>query len=205
MDWFKNLHPSERADRALEAILERTGVGAQIQKELDADRATTFENLRLRKVESVTRLQKAAAPANAAVATFEEKEKQARKDADDALKAYQKAREQLSTIYETHRNECADLDVQMLTCYDPAIDTFIVELEQLLAKNHTQYRAWLDPKGPLEDTQKRRMSDNHAAIDRRATAIFHLKHDIVPTLRTAQHITNLSAEIDRLRASIPEA
>jgi hypothetical protein len=204
-DWINKHHPSEQPAQALEALLTHTGLGDKIQKDLDDGRAAKFEALRRRKVDSVARFQRGAAPANAAVAAAEEKEKQARKLADEAIKDYVKAREQHSTVYETHRNECAELDREMLTCYDPAIDAFIAELHELRRTNQQRLRSWPDEKGELLDVNRRRMSDNSDAVNRRDAAIFHLAHDVVPTLRTAHHVADVAAEIERLRNTIPEA
>ena len=121
------------------------------------------------------------------------------------MRDYIRAREQLLTVHETHRTECDALDREMLQCYDPAIDAFLVELDQLHTDAPKLAREWEDPNGKLRGAGNKPMSNNAAAVQTRIAAIVHLKLDVVPMLRTAHHITDVQAEINRLRKSIPEA
>lgn len=200
--WWQKLHPSERAERALEVILERTGVGAQIEAELEAERAARFRVAAERKGAEIERFVREKSHCEAVVARAEERQRAAQKAAEEALQQYITAREALSTCLGTHTQELEKLHADMLASYNPRIDEFGREIERLLADAPQLYRAWPDPKGELHALGGARASDNRHALERYTRRLIELR-DAARDLRTRHDVADLEAEFARLMATLP--
>lgn len=203
MKWFEKLHPSERTDRVLQEVLKRTGIGEKIGAEMEAERAVKHAELRKRKSAAIAKFIKARDAAETAARAAEAKERAARADADAALRDFIKTREALSGAHDAVQSEVAPLDAELTACADPAIDEFLVELDQLRAGCPSLLATWPEKDGPLRFADGRKARDNQAAVERRLREIARVT-DVARTLKTRHDIDDVLGEIARLRASIPE-
>lgn len=197
MDWYKKLHPNERAEQALEQILKRTGIGEQISREIEDERSQRFAKLQSQKAAAHTQFLRDKATAEAKVADELAKELDARKVAEAALQSCIRAQNAVSNVIGNYGAIAQGIDREMLTCCDPQIDTFIAELSGLLDQCQYLIRDRVDGKGKV-------VGDNRAQVDRRVHKILELQSVVVPNLKTDCRVENIGAEIERLRMSIPE-
>jgi chromosome segregation ATPase len=195
---------SEEIGRAVRELLGRTGVGKQLAEEEAARRRAEHQALRERKAASVKRLLAERPKAEAAVAAAEAKQRAAVLAAEAALQDYIRAREVLDTIVGTHSNELAELHPKMHASCDPRIDDFLAELRAAQAGCANLCRTWPAPNGPYAAADGRRVADNRLEVERRVRAIREAI-DEAERLKLAHDVTDVGAELERLRRAIPEA
>jgi hypothetical protein len=195
---------TDRISQAVEQILARTGIGKQIADEAEANRVAQHAGLRKRKAAALARFLKDKPGAESGIAAADAQARAAQKAAEDAFRTYLKAREALDTVYGTLTVVVDPIDLEMKQCYDPRIDSFMAELEELRAATPGLHRTWPDSKGPFTDTNGNRLSDNRVAIESRIRAIGEIR-DAAERLKIHEGVEDVPAELDRLRKSIPEA
>jgi hypothetical protein len=174
-------------------ILARTGIGRQIADENEANRAAQHADLRKRKAAALALFQKQKPVADAATAAADVKAAEAKKLADQALNDYIAARAKLDTVYGTLTGTLEPIDKEMLTCYDPAIDAFVAELNALKIGCGNLYRL-------SEDKQ----SNNSVAVNARVRALMDAC-DAANRLKIDPSIEDMPAAIASIRTSIPKA
>lgn len=206
MSW-RELHSLQEK---VDTLLKRTGLGQQLEDELEAEREARFRALAKRKGDALKRFSVDRDKCKTRLDAAEEKHKAAQKAAEAALAEVITANAALSTCHDQYKLDMETIEPQMLQCIDPRIAAFRRELEELLAATESLYRAWPDREGNLVAlgfmpyNPAGRMSNNRAVVDRRARFIVNL-FDEVDRLRLRHDVEDFGAEIDRLRSSIPRA
>lgn len=179
--------------RAVNELIARSGILKQLADEDEVRRSAQHANLRQRKAAAIALFQKQKPVADAATAAADKKADDARKLADQALKDYIDARGKLDTVYGTLTATVDPIDKQMLTCYDPAIDAFKIQMTTFKSEIASLYRLSTD-----------RESDNSAAVNARARALNDAM-EAADRLKIDPSVDDVPAAIDAILKSIPEA
>ena len=182
-----------RAD--VDALLDHSGLREKLDAKAVANRESICAEARAKKRDAEKRFIAERARIQSQLDAADKKQVDAQKAAEAAMLEWIKLREQFSTVHESKTATDNTHDAILRKHADPAIAAFVAELRGLLEACPQLYRTFEDAAG--------KVVDNRVAVDLRIRSIRELIEQS-ERLTTANDVENTSAEIERIRNSIPK-